>query len=166
MIAMIMMKVKQFFPLLILIPGSFLLISCGSDDNSSQVQANFTSLYDNVFSGCGLNCHSSTATDGTENGPLLSTKGDFYTNLISKSPANYPGFLKGSDCTGFNYIEPGNASGSLLLGTLVQSYSDSIGATGVCTTSYNQHAVIQYDITDTVVIDALVTWINNGAANN
>jgi hypothetical protein len=138
----------------------------GSTPPSGGVQATYSSLWNSTFSSCGVNCHSPSAADGTENGPDLSSKASFYDNLVNKNVDNdYPAWagVKSGDCNSINFITPGNAAESTVVTSLIESYS--INQTS-CTSSYNLHVVDRTTITDPAVQNALVTWVNNGAKND
>ena len=105
--------------------------------------------------------------DGTELGPDLSTKANFYTNLVNKSASDYPTWEKLSDCNSVYFITPGSANGSSLAAALIQSISDTFPMDHSCTTTaYNVHDVNNQAISDNELKNALITWINNGAQNN
>ena len=140
--------------------------NAGGGGNSGGVQATYSSLWDSTFNSCGVNCHSPAAADGTENGPDLSSKGGFYTNLVGKTVnKDYPNWanFKNSNCNDIPFIKPGDAAGSTVVTSLIESYS--INQTS-CVSSYNLHVVNNVEITDSQIQNALVQWINDGAANN
>ena len=141
---------------------SAMVFGCGSNN---KVEPTLTSLWDNEFNTCGVNCHSPAASDGTENGPDLTTQANFYNNLVGKGAGNYPNWLKTSDCN-VDFITPGNADESSMVASLIQSYSDSLAANHNCVTAYNLHLVNHITISDLDLQNALVIWINNGAQNN
>ena len=143
---------------------SFMVFGCG---DSNKVEPTLTSLWDNELKDCGLNCHSPDASDGTENGPDLTTKDNFYNNLVGKNVINdYPSWVRGGNCDSVNFITAGNANQSTVTASLIQSYSDNLGAAENCVTSFNEHVDKNVSITDQATQDALVEWINNGAQNN
>jgi hypothetical protein len=145
---------------------SFLVFGC-SDNN--KVEPTLTSLWDNEFNGCGVICHSPNASDGTELGPDLTTKDNFYNNLVGKNVFNdYPNWAsrRVGNCDNVNFITPGNADQSTLTSTLIESYSVSLADSQMCDTTFSVHADIGNDISDKATQDALVEWINNGAQNN
>ncbi len=140
------------------------LFGCEATDD--EVKPTYSSLWDNTFSSCGVNCHSPTSSDGTENGPDLSSKSSFYANLVGKSVNDdFPAWagVKSGDCNNIDFIAPGNASGSTVVTSLIESFS--INQTS-CTSSFNLHVVNRATITDSKTQDAVVNWINGGAANN
>lgn len=164
------MRNSRTIRILVIVFFSFVMFACSDGGNDSPppsdpntVEPTLTSLWDNLFSGCGINCHSATASDGTENGPDLSTKANFYSNLVNKSPSDieYQAWVRNSDCN-VNFITPGDVNQSSLAAVLIQSISDSFG----CTTSYNIHEVNNQTISDDELKNALITWINSGAQNN
>ncbi len=140
------------------------LSGCATEeDTDTSLRTTFSSLWESSFSGCGINCHSSDAADGTENGPDMSNKDKFYSNLVNKSAVNFPVWLKNGNCDGVNFITPGNAAGSSLPASLIESSSDALAASENCTTSLNIHVVNQATINNE---DGLIEWINAGAAND
>lgn len=148
-----------------------LMYACSDsgDGGSPSVEPTLTSLWDNLLTGCGVNCHSPNAADGSELGPDMSTKANFYANVVGKSVTNdYPNWaaLKTGDCNNVNFIMPGNANESTLAAALILSISDSLAAAQSCTTAYNYHDVNSQAISDDELKNALINWINNGAQNN
>ena len=138
----------------------------GGGGNGSGVQATYSNLWNSTFSSCGVNCHSPSAADGTENGPDLSSKGGFYANLVGKTVnKDYPDWanFKNGNCNDIPFIQPGDAAGSTVVTSLIESYS--VNQTS-CTSSYNLHVVEHVEITDSEIQNALVDWITEGAANN
>ncbi len=147
---------------------SVFMFACSDDGGDSpppSIQPTLTSLWDNLFTGCGVNCHTSTAADGTQFGPDLSTKTNFYTNLFNKSAVDYPQWLRTSDCN-VKFITPGDANESTLAAALILSVSDTLAKAHNCVTAYNIHDVNNTAISDNALKNALITWINNGAQNN
>ena len=156
-----------------LIFGVFLLWGCSdkkSDDKvvvTDKVEATYSSLWDNAFSDCSVACHSPSATNGTEDGPDLSSKTLFYANTIGKTIAvDYLAWIRTGNCDTVSLISTGDANQSLVLGSLVQSVSDSISATFMCTSAFNLHEVEKVTLSDQATIDALTQWINDGALDN
>ena len=142
------------------------LAGCSDSSDDSNITPTYSSLWDSTFSSCGVNCHSPSAADGTENGPDLSSKGSFYANLIGKTVnKDYPDWaaVKNGDCNDIPFIQPGDAAGSTVVTSLIESYS--VNQTS-CTSSYNLHVVEHVEITDSEIQNALVDWITEGAANN
>ncbi len=140
------------------------LLGCESGDEEKT--PTYTSLWNSTFSSCGVNCHSPTAADGTDNGPDLSSKSSFYSNLVGKNvDSDYPSWAsyKTGNCNNINFITPGDAAQSTVVTSLIESYS--INQTS-CVSSFNLHAVNNTTITDKATQDALVAWINDGAKNN
>ncbi|MBF0220269.1 MAG: hypothetical protein HQL49_12195, partial [Gammaproteobacteria bacterium] len=111
------------------------------DYGSGSSAATFSALWSSEFFGCYLNCHSGEGSEA--NGPHMDSAAAFYTNLVNHTPApaDYPNWLKTSDCNRFNFISPGDASKSLLIASLSQVTSDAIAASGNCNTSFNLHQV-------------------------
>jgi hypothetical protein len=149
---------------------SVFMFACsdGGDDPPS-VQPTFSSLWVNIFFGCGVNCHRPSAADFTELGPDLSSKANFYVNVVGKSVNNdYLDWAvpKGGDCNDVNFITPNNANESTLAAALILSISDSLAGVHNCTTTYSYHDGINQEITNNALKNALITWINNGAKNN
>ena len=122
----------------------------------------FSSLWDKSFSSCALNCHSPGGT--ADEGPDLSSKDQFHSNLINKTANDYPDWTRGSDCDDIKFINPGNANTSTVAASLIQSLSDSLIASGSCTaTSYNIHLTNSATITDASLQTEITEWINGGA---
>jgi hypothetical protein len=149
------------------------MFACSDDGGDSppppSVQPTFTSLWDNLFTGCGVNCHSPSASDFTNLGPDMSTKAGFYSNVVGKSVnVDYPLWAtqKGGDCNDVNFITPNNADESTLAAALILSVSDTLAGNHNCVTAYNEHVVNKQSINDTALKNALITWINDGAKDN
>jgi hypothetical protein len=157
---------KNFLPLLL----STLMFGCGGGGSDGQsVEPTFTSLWDHLFSGCGVNCHGPDSSDGTQYGPDLTSMNSFLSNTIKQNVNN--DFLawanvKSGNCNDVNFITPGNADRSTVAASLILSISDRLAASDNCVTSFNLHEVNRVTITDKAVANALVNWINNGAQNN
>lgn len=153
-------SVIYFLPLVIVL----LFVGCAKED---KVEPTYSSLWDNVFSGCGVSCHSVNSTDGTQSGPILDSKQNFYQNLVGKNTAaDYPNWIKTGDCDSINYITPGNANQSTLAGALILSVSDALKSSSSCDSAYNIHSVTNDVISDEDTANALIQWINDGAAND
>ncbi len=117
----------------------------------------FDDAWENGLKGCALNCHSpgGTASDG----PDMSTQNKFYDNVIEKTVANnYPDWIKTSDCDTLPLIKPGDAAGSSVVTSLVQSVSDA----QTCSTAFSFHVGNNVTNTENNWSD-LVKWINDGA---
>ncbi len=140
------------------------LAGCTDSSDDGGVKATYSSLWDSTFNSCGVICHSPAAANGTQNGPDLSSKSSFYANLVGKTVNNdYPNWVKSGNCNDIPFIKPGDAAGSTVVASLIESYS--INQTS-CVSSYNLHVVENVEITDSQIQNALVQWINDGAANN
>lgn len=153
---------------LVVVPIALLgLISCSED---AEVEPTFSSLWENKFNSCGnVTCHSAAASNGTELGPDLSSKSNFYNNLVNKNvAADFPDWaaVRTGSCDSVDFIEPNNANQSTVVGSLVESVSDTLAANFNCTTAYNLHVVEKVHITDSKLQDALIQWVNDGAQNN
>lgn len=160
---------NRIIHLLCIIALSIFMFACSNDGDDSPppgVQPTLTSLWDSLFTGCGVNCHSANAADGTQNGPDLSTKANFYANLVSKSASDYQAWLKASNCNSVDFITPGNANESSMAAALILSVSDTLAAAQNCVTAYNEHEVNNQTISDSALKNAVITWINDGAQNN
>jgi len=143
----------------------FLLIGCAKEEDEVKVEPTLTSLWDNVFSGCGVSCHSVNATFGEENGPIFDSKENFYNSLVNKTAStDYPLWVKTGDCDNINFISPNDATQSTLAAALVSSISESLGLT--CETTYGFHDRNNSVISDSDTAAALIKWIDDGAANN
>ena len=166
-----MYQTKQLFKACMILVLGGTLFACGGGGGDSggndKVQPTLTSLWEYHFNGCGLNCHSPDAADGTENGPDLTTKENFYNNLVGKNAVDdFGSWLKNSNCNAVDFITPGNANESSLAAAMLQNVSDQLSAAYSCTTSYNIHVVNRVAISDQEIANALVSWINSGAQNN
>ncbi len=137
------------------------LVGCGTEEESDT--ASYSSLWESSFRGCGLHCHSPDSANGTENGPDMTTKDKFYSNLVGKSLQDFPDWSKDGNCDSVDFITPGDAAKSSLPASLIQSFSDDLSALLNCTSSFNLHAVNNIIINDQ---NGLISWIDAGAANN
>ena len=142
------------------------LHGCSSSDNGGSVQPTLTSLWDNYFDGCALNCHSPTGALDLQKGPDLSTKNSFYLGLVNKNIDDYPEWNKASNCDSVSFITPNNANQSSMAASLILSVSDTLEGNVNCTSSYGLHAFEQIAFPNQEIADALIAWINNGAQNN
>jgi len=161
-----MKNTRYVRPFVLCITALLVLLLVGCAKEEEKVEPTFTSLWDNVFSGCGVSCHSVNATDGTENGPILDTKANFYARLVNKTVSNdYPLWAnKAGDCDNINFITPNDATQSTLAAALILSISDSLGTT--CITTYGYHDTNNSIVGDTDTAAALIKWIDDGAENN
>lgn len=149
---------------LTLVVGSVLLVSC-SDEGEDKARYGY--LWDHLFSSCALNCHSPGSGQHEANGPDMSSRNAFYNGVVGKSTGqHYPSWLRGGSCDTAAMIKPGNAAQSTLPASLIAAYTSPLEASYNCTSSYNIHQVNQVQLTDSALIEALISWINNGAANN
>jgi len=149
----------------ILLLTIILIAGCAEDEE--EVEPTLSSLWDNAFSGCALNCHSPDTPDGPDGlsvGPDMSTKAKFYDSLVSKSIADYPDWTNITPGCTFDYITPNDSdlTQSTLAGTLILSINNSIG----CGTSYATHEANGVTITDKDVEAAFKSWVASGAPNN
>ena len=166
------MRNSRTIRILVIVFFSFVMFACsdGGNDSPPTNPNSFTSLWNNSLQYCGINCHTPDSTgDFTNLGPALSTKANFYNNLIEKSvTVDYPqwAFNKGGDCNSVYFITPGNANESTMAAALILSVSDTLGGAHNCTTSYNGHEQLNQTISDSKLANALITWINEGAQNN
>ncbi len=164
------MRYQQYRTLIIICASALLTTTFwGCAEVADKVEPTFASLWDKSFSGCGLNCHlpSPGVSDGTQNGPDLSSQEKFYSNLVNKTVNDdYPEWERGGDCNDVKFIAPGDANQSTVAASLIQSVSDTLGASDNCATSFNLHEVGKATITNKDIQTALIDWINNGAENN
>ncbi len=140
-----------------------------SDTLTGKVEPTYTSLWDNLFNGCGVNCHSPSASDGTEAGPDMSSKSAFYNNLVGKSVSvDYASWasVRTGNCNSAKFIAAGNANASTVAASLIQSVSDTLSANQSCVTAYSVHEADKVTLSDADLISALQDWINQGAAND
>lgn len=162
-------RFRRWAVLLGIVATGLLLTGCGStEDSPDPVKATFSSLWTHALADCSVGCHKLDAvSDGTENGPDLSTKDKFISNLTNKTSVDYPNWLRTGTCTTVAMIAPTDANNSTVAASLIESVSSTLSqANGDCITSYNFHADLRAAITDQAVANALVQWINDGAANN
>jgi len=147
-----------------------LLWGC-NESSDDKIEATYSSLWDNVFNSCAVGCHLPTATNGTEDGPDLSTKTLFYANTVNKTiGTDYPSWIRTGDCDSVNLIkQPGSTNESLIAGSLIQSVADSISANfqnsngQSCTNAFGVHETLNVTLSDQSTINALSAWINDGA---
>jgi len=162
---MINPKIYNLILLAFALSPLLLVISCSKED---EVEATFSSLWDNRFSSCGTVCHTAGDED-TENGPNLSTKSGFYSNLVNKTVNdNYPNWIndRASDCNDAKFIAPGDSNNSSMAASLINSKSVALAAAQNCTTALNVHALKFVTLTDVELANAIVKWIDDGAPNN
>ena len=129
----------------------------------------YSYLWDNKFSSCGLACHNSGASDGSQNGPDLSSKDKFYTNLVNRSiSVNYSSWTgRTGNCNAVKFIKPSDANNSTLAGSLISSVSDVLKANNSgCDTAFSFHEANHVTIKDSELAQGLTDWINKGAQNN
>lgn len=147
------------------------LSSCGSDKkeedtspcaatNAIVAEANYASLWANVFSGrCGT-CHGAQAT-GTLGGPDMRTKEAFYEQLVGKTINSYPNWDQAQDtkvgCLDVPLINAGNSAASLVVAVLDPSLS--VG----CTVQPHREQPPQNICISNGSLAALKKWIDNGA---
>jgi len=143
-----------------------LLNGCAEED--AKVEATYSSLWDNVFSSCGVSCHSANATNGTEEGPLFTSKSTFYTQMYGQSASDYAGWVGSgqytSGCDSFPFIDVGNPNNSTLAASLILSVSEGVISSS-CQTAYSVHAATG-DVISGEAADALIAWIKAGAKND
>lgn len=141
----------------------FLITSCAKKDPT------FTDLWNNRFNQCGVSCHSGAIDGTTDKGPVLTTKTEFYNNLVNKNvTTDYPDWVSEltGNCNSVNFITPGDANQSTLAASLIQSVSTALSTSNnSCDTSYNVHSQVQVTISDSTASD-LIKWINAGAKND
>ncbi|MBF0471524.1 MAG: hypothetical protein HQL48_09120 [Gammaproteobacteria bacterium] len=125
----------------------------------------FAALWERTLSGCGLNCHSPEAADGSEHGPDLSQRDGFLQQLRQKRVADdYPLWrdLRSGDCNQLPLLLPGDPLRSTLVGSLIEEYAAQIGQQQQCHTAYNFHATV-YATLERGEAAALVSWVARGA---
>jgi len=151
-------KVKQLVKIG-LVFNVILLWGCAETDDKR-----YSNLWDKEFSSCSVSCHSPSATNGTEDGPDLSTKSSFYANTVNKTiGTDYPNWIRNGDCDSVKLIDPSSANTSLVVSSLVQSVADTISADFSCTSAFNVHETLNVTLSDQQTIDDLIAWINDGA---
>lgn len=158
----------QYILFCVTILAVFLLASCAEED---KVEPTYSSLWDNVFSSCGVSCHNGSAsvTDGTNLGPDFSTRTSFYDGVYDITTSSYGNWVNSADynlgCEAYKIVHVGNANLSTLAAALVQSVSEGL-ADNTCDTGYAFHAANNSVITDSDTAAALTKWINDGAKND
>jgi hypothetical protein len=165
-----MFRARRWFKNCLQLLLSTFMFGCGGGGSDGQsVEPTFTSLWDHLFSGCGVNCHGPDSSDGTQFGPDLTSMNTFLDHTVKLNVNNnFPDWasVKTGDCNDVNFITPSNADQSTVAASLILSISDKLAASDSCVTSFNLHEVNRVTITDKAVENALVNWINNGAQNN
>lgn len=136
-----------------------------------KVEPTYSSLWENVFSGCGVSCHNGSPdlTDGTNLGPDFSTKTSFYDGVYDITTSSYDSWVNSVEynlgCDAQKIVSVGNASASTLAAALVLSVSEGM-ADSTCLTGYSVHSANNSIITDSDTAAALIKWINDGAKND
>lgn len=140
-----------------------LLSGCGNKDDktgaSGDAEANYTSLWTNVFADrCGT-CHGVDTNSNTLKGPDMRTKEVFYSQLVGKKGSDYNGWdtfqTNRVDCLGSYFIESGAASKSLVVAVLDSSVAP-------CTVKSHLEPPQSISISATSLAN-LKTWIDKGA---
>ncbi|HKJ87704.1 MAG TPA: hypothetical protein VKA48_04270 [Gammaproteobacteria bacterium] len=147
-----------------------LLAGCGGNnqDSSGSVGPSLDSLWSARLSSCS-ECHAPGRWQA--DGPDMNTQASFLADLKNKNQMDFSNWGVVATCGSIvSYIVPGKPDQSLILGTLVSSYSGQISKdNGDCTTSYSVHATRHEALDaqqDADLIDALKTWIADGAKDN
>lgn len=143
------------------------LAGCGdSGTDNNENSASFTSLWAERFIDCGLICHNSSSSNGTELGLQITDKDQFYSDITTKRGSDYINWIKISDCNNTPYVTGSDPERSLLLASLDDGYSIKLKSLEGCvSTSYNYHDINNIYLADDVK-DNLINWINDGAKNN
>ena len=144
---------------------ALVMFGCAKKDEKDT----YSYLWDNKFSSCGLACHNTGASDGSQNGPDLSSKDKFYTNLVNRSVSgNYASWTgRTGNCNAVKFIKPNDANNSTLAGSLISSVADVLKANnGGCDTAFSFHEANHVTINDAELAKGLTDWINKGAQNN
>lgn len=132
------------------------------------LEPTLSSLWAEQLSGCAINCHEPAGE--VADGPDYSTPTLFHAQSVDKTIANdYPAWaaIRTGNCNEVPLIAPGEPDRSLVLASLVQSYADQLAAAENCIPAYNLHEVNRLTFAaDDPFIQALVTWIERGAAND
>jgi hypothetical protein len=138
------------------------VLSCGKKDATTDyndADANFESLWTNVFSDrCGT-CHGVTSNSNTLGGPDMRSKESFYTNLVNKTGADYPNWdalqINRADCLSYAFIKPGQAQQSLVVAVFDSSVAPCIVKSHL--TPPQSLGISAGSLT------SLKSWISNGA---
>lgn len=142
--------------LVLLILAFFAGCSDDDDDKGSTAQpGSLEKLWSNpVIQGCGT-CH---GPNDQKDGPDLTTKANFYANLVGKSRDNYPNwFTTATPCTG-TYVVPFSVKDSSVLSVISTQ-------NGTTCSAYNYHTTQGGVITGAVLND-FILWIESGAPAN
>lgn len=164
---MIPYRFKQLAETSVIILLSAIMFGC-AEKVEDKVEATFSSLWDYVFDGCGIVCHSIIASDFTDLGPILTEKTGFYNNLVNKKGMDHTDWSarKTGNCNHVNFITPGDIYQSTMAASLIETISTKLATAESCLTSYGLHSTLNATITDPEIETALIDWINNGAQDN
>lgn len=136
----------------------------GSCDSSQKAvtTASFDELYTKVFEPqCGA-CHGPGTDSGTTGGPDMRTASSFYDGLVDKKGSDSEEWdtlqKNRADCLGYDFINKGSASQSLVIAVL-----DSSVTLAGCTVKYHREAPQSVCIT-AGNLSKLKEWIDAGAS--
>lgn len=128
----------------------------------AKQESKYDKLWDDLFSSCGPGCHSPNGTQS--DGPDMSSKDSFYTNLVNKTPSDFSWFPRTGDCNDVKFINPGSANSSLVVSSLIEEVSDTLAAANNCTSAYSLHVAEQANIDNNSGLKSdLISWVNDGA---
>jgi len=148
--------------------AALVMAGCGQEsEDSDSMPPPPDNLWENSLNGCS-ECHAEGRDQ--EEGPDMSSPTAFLDGMKNKTAnEDYPlwAATKAGDCNDVKLIDPGNADNSLLVASLVQSYSEELSIAKDCVTGYNSHASILGIVLDEndetkPLINELTTWINQG----
>ena len=138
---------------------------CADEDTGTDtIEPTLSSLWEANFNTCGPNCHQPLGS--VPGGPDLSTQQQFHDNLVGRRPSEFPDWLRTGNCD-VPLIDPRAPDNSLVVASLLEARQDALAARANCVTTYNIHATNRVNLDgQTELVDAMRTWIENGAPNN
>ncbi len=143
-----------------------LLAGCapGGDDGDG-VEATLDSLWEARLKGCG-ECHGPPPRL-VDTGPDMTTQTAFLA-LRDSTPDDYPGWERAGNCI-IPLIDPENPGNSLVITSLIEEKSTQLVNKEGCTSAFSSHETLGetlHPTNDADLIDALTTWIADGAQDN
>lgn len=154
------MKLSKIAFVIMLSGVVFSLTRCGKKEEKKSIEANFTSLYSNVFSDCS-NCHAAGNERSARYPDLdFTSKETAYKSIVDVTPSSLTG------CGSFKYIASGSPDNSIayvvLDKELVIAFKGKNG-TECKITEPDAHGLTAGSAE---ALSAVKTWITNGAKND